>query len=212
VAGLAEAFKEPFQCKGHPTLPVQDAKGGRYCFNCIIEAFQNHIYNLTARMLDDRALAEDVTQEALVSAYRAFPRFRGDNLRAWLLRIAANAARDILRIRKAHPSISIDQPIDDEDEESPGFDIPSRDESPEEHALRSELRRAIEDCLSKLPEGQKLAVTLVDVQGASYEEAAQTMDTSLGTVKSRLSRARSALRDCLRVKGELLPSPFRQDG
>jgi len=203
---LAENFKEPFSCRGHPTLVVQSGSGERYCFNCIVEAFQRQMYNLVARMLDDWAAAEDVTQEALISAYRAFPRFRGGNLRSWLMRIAGNAARDLLRARKARPSLSLDSP------ERGYLEPPAAPaEGPEEHALRGELRQAIEEGLAALPPEQRMAVVLVDVQGFSYEEASQTMGASLGTVKSRISRGRAALRDSLRARGELLPSIFRQD-
>ncbi|MCH8898284.1 MAG: sigma-70 family RNA polymerase sigma factor [Chloroflexi bacterium] len=89
--------------------------------------------------------------------------------------------------------------------------MPSGEESPEDHALRSELRRTIESALANLSADRRMAVLLVDVQGFSYEEAAQVMDCSLGTVKSRISRARRELRDYLRGAGELLPSQFRQD-
>ena len=204
---MAESFKEPFNCKGHSTLPVQSATGERYCFNCIVETFQRHAYNLVASMLGDWAAAEDVTQEAFVSAYRAFSRFRGDNLRSWLLRIAANAARDALRARKVRPSVSLDSP----DQSYLERTVSAPDESPEDYTLRGELRRTIEESLAALPPEQRVAITLVDIQGSSYEDAAQVMGTSLGTVKSRISRGRAALRDSLREHGELLPSRFRQD-
>jgi RNA polymerase sigma-70 factor (ECF subfamily) len=202
-----ENLKEPFTCKGHSTLPVQAANGERFCFNCIVEAFQGHMYNLVARILGDWAAAEDVTQEALVSAYRAFPSFRGDNLRSWILRIAANAARDVLRSQKVRPSVSLDSP----DQDYLSWSLSSDEEGPEDYTLRSELRQAIEKCIAGLPEEQRVAITLVDIQGSSYEEAAQVMGVSLGTVKSRISRGRAALRDALQAYGELLPSLFRQD-
>ena len=91
------------------------------------------------------------------------------------------------------------------------MDIPSRDPSPEDRAEQSELRETIQAGLDTLQEDQRLAVLLVDVHGLSYEEAAQSMGCSLGTVKSRISRGRGALRDYLRQTGELLPSRFRQE-
>ncbi|MDP3063988.1 MAG: sigma-70 family RNA polymerase sigma factor [Chloroflexota bacterium] len=203
---MREPYLEPFACKGHPTLVVQDRSGQRHCFNCVVEAFQSPLYRLVAHMLGDWAQAEDVTQEALLSAYRAFSTFRGENLRAWLMRIAANAARDLLRVRKSRPSASLDAIVDET-----GDTFPSSDESPEEYAERRELGRLIQQGLASLPEEQRLALALVDVQGLSYEEAAQAMSTNLGTVKSRISRGRSAMRDFLRARGELLPAQFRQD-
>ena len=165
-------------------------------------------------MLDDWALAEDAVQVGLVSGYRAFHQFRGDNLKAWLMRIVANTCRDMLRSRRARPTVPLD-PLPADDMEafptSPAANLPSREESPEDYAERRELNRAIQAGLDSLPQDQRMSLLLVDVQGMSYEEASQVMGCSLGTVKSRISRGRGALRDILRGTGELLPSRFRQD-
>ncbi|HZA22052.1 MAG TPA: sigma-70 family RNA polymerase sigma factor, partial [Dehalococcoidia bacterium] len=153
-------------------------------------------------------------QESFVSGYRAFPQFRGDNLRAWIMRIVANTCRDMLRSRRARPTVPLDPTPSDPDDPNPALsavDFPSSEESPEDYVERGELRRTIEAGLASLPEERRLALLLVDVQGMSYEETAQIMDCSLGTVKSRVSRGRSELRDFLRATGELLPSQFRQD-
>ncbi len=203
---MQEPYREPFACKGHPTLVVHDRAGQRYCFNCVVEAFQSRVFNMVAHMLGDRALGEDVTQEAFISVYRAFGTFQGDNLRAWVMRIAANAARDMLRARKARPGASLDAMV----EETQDF-LPATDESPQEYAERRELGRAIQQGLATLPEEQRTAILLVDVQGLSYEEAARVTGAAVGTVKSRISRGRTAMRDFLRGQGELLPSLFRQD-
>ena len=85
-----------FQCKTHTTLPVEDRAGGKYCYNCIIEAHQTQAHNLALRMLGDWGMAEDATQDAFLSGYKAFKSFRGDNLRAWLLRIVSNSCKDML--------------------------------------------------------------------------------------------------------------------
>ncbi len=169
-------------------------------------------HNLALRMLSDWAMAEDATQEAFLSGYRAFRGFRGDNLRSWLLRIVANACRDMLRARKSRPAISIElSPLDPEGPANSPLNLPSHDESPEDYALRRELGRVLQDGLQFLPQERRLTVTLVDVQGFSYEEAAQVMNCSLGTVKSRLARGRAALRDFLQTHRELLPHQFRHD-
>lgn len=203
---------EAFNCVTHAPIPVRDRAGGSHCYNCIIEAFQRPAYNLAYRMLNDWAMAEDAVQESLVSGYRAFSQFRGENLKAWIMRIVANTCRDMLRSRRARPTTSLDPlPTSPEDPTPSAVDLPSSLESPEDHAERGELRRAIVDGLATLPEERRLAVLLVDVQGMSYEEAAQVMDCSLGTVKSRISRGRGELRDFLRGTGEPLPSQFRQD-
>jgi len=193
----------------HPRLLVQDRNGASYCYNCI---FQTKGYNLACRMLRDWALAEDVLQESFASGYRAFFQFRGDNLNAWMMRIIANTCRDFLRSSRARPVISLDPlPTAADDPTPSAIDLPAREESPPEYAEREELRRAIISGLDRLPEQRRLAVILVDVQGFSYEEAAQVMNCSIGTVKSRISRGRAGLRDYLRAAGELLPSRFRQD-
>ena len=196
----------------HTYLPVKDRAGSEYCYNCVIEEHQTRAQNLALRMMGEWASAEDATQEAFVSGYRAFGSFRGVNLRSWLLSIVANACRDMLRVRKSRPAVSLDfSPLNAEGEESPLPDPPSEDESPEEYAVRRELGRAIEEGLQSLSEERPLAVVLIDVQGYSYEETSQIMNCSLGTVKSRLARARSGMRDFLREQRELLPTQFRQE-
>ena len=198
----------------HANLQVTDHSGNLTCFNCVIENHQTQAYNLARRMLNDWALAEDAVQESFVSAYRAFTRFRGENLTAWVLRIVSNTCRDMLRSRKARPTLPLD-PVPSGDIDEPhnpsAVDLPSNDASPEDRAEQSELRSAIQDCIDDLQEDRRLAVLLVDVHGLSYEEASESMGCSLGTVKSRVSRGRGGLRDCLKQTGELLPSRFRQE-
>jgi RNA polymerase sigma-70 factor (ECF subfamily) len=198
----------------HANLLVSDQTGQAACFNCVIEAHQTQAYNLARRMLSDWALAEDAVQESFVSAYRAFNRFRGENLAAWVLRIVSNTCRDMLRSRKSRPTVSLD-PVPSSDGDEPqglsAVDLPSTETSPEDRAEQSELAATIQVCLDGLQEDRRLAILLVDVHGLSYEEASESMGCSLGTVKSRVSRGRGGLRDCLRQTGELLPSRFRQE-
>ncbi|MCH2511634.1 MAG: RNA polymerase subunit sigma-24 [Chloroflexi bacterium] len=198
----------------HANLQVTDQSGQSSCFNCVIEIYQTQAYNLARRMLSDWALAKDAVQESFVSAYRAFNRFRGENLTAWVLRIVSNTCRDMLRARKSRPAVSLD-PLPSTDSDEPqgpsAVDLPSDEASPEDRAEQSELRAAIQGCLDGLQEDRRLAVLLVDVHGLSYEEASESMGCSLGTVKSRVSRGRGGMRDCLQNTGELLPSRFRQE-
>ena len=210
----AAVTTETFSCTGHTTLLVQDRSGHSSCYNCIIESLQTRSYNLARRMLGDWALAEDAVQESFLSGYRAFDKFRGDNLQAWLVRIVANTCRDMLRARRVRPTVPLDPLPADPEDQSPvpsAADIRSTLESPEDYAERMELIRAIQAGLNSLPEERRLSVLLVDVQGLSYEEAAQVMRCSLGTVKSRVSRGRHGLRDSLQTSGELLPSRFRHN-
>ena len=201
-----------FHCTTHSTLPVEDRAGTVHCYNCIIETYQTQALNLALQMLGDRGLAEDVTQEAFVSAYKGFKGFRGENIRAWLLRIVANASRDMLRSRKSRFTVSLDfSPLDPLEGDGPPVDFPSSEESPEDLTLRNELGKLIQEGMMTLPEERRLAASLVDIQGFSYEEAAQVMGCSVGTVKSRLTRGRAQLRDYLGSHQELLPSQFRHD-
>ena len=203
-------------CTGHTPLQVKDRSGRCNCYNCVIEGIQSQAYNLARRMLDDWALAEDAVQESLVSGYRAFGQFRGQNLRAWMMRIVANTCRDMLRARRARrarptvPLSPLPLETDEPDRVTTALDLPSDLESPEEYMERRELNQAIQAGLNSVPSEHRLAVVLVDVQGMSYEEASVAMNCSLGTVKSRVSRGRRGLRESLRQMGELLPSRFRQ--
>ncbi len=135
----------------HANLLVKDQSGQANCFNCVIETYQTQAYNLARRMLDDWALAEDAVQESFVSAYRAFNRFRGENLTAWVLRIVSNTCRDMLRARKARPTVSLDPlPTGDEPQGPSAVDIPSREPSLEDRAEQSELRETIQTGLDTL--------------------------------------------------------------
>jgi RNA polymerase sigma-70 factor (ECF subfamily) len=187
-------------------LVERSRDGDLSAFNQIVQRYQSQVYNLAARILGDRAGAEDIAQETFVSAYKALARFRGGSLRAWLLRISSNLCYDQLRSAKRRSEQSLDEAM-----ESPGFAVPSREPSPEQQALSGELRDYIQGAILGLPFDQRNTLALVDVQGLSYEEAAEAMNISLGTVKSRLSRARAAVRDALMEQKELLPDRFRQE-
>lgn len=169
-------------------------KGDLDSFNRLVESYQRAVYSLALRMLGDRQAAEDASQEAFFSAWRGIGSFRGGNFKAWMLRITANACRDHLRKRKRNPTSSLE-------ELSIEFEVSGSTESPEDYALRLEVRAQIQRGLASLPSEQRLAVVLSDIQGLSYEEIAQVMGCSLGTVRSRLSRGRARLRDYLVQRG-----------
>ena len=187
------------------TLVERSRNGDLEAFNQIVRRYQLRVYNLAARILGDRTAAEDVAQDTFVSAYKALARFRGGSLRAWLLRIASNLCYDRLRSAKRRPEQSLDEAM-----ESPGFHVPSRDPSPEQQAISREIHDHVQRAILELPFDQRNTIMLIDVQGLSYQEAAEAMDVSMGTVKSRLSRARAAVRDALMAHRELLPDKFRQ--
>ena len=186
-------------CYDDGTLVCRAQHGDVCAFNGIVSRYQNQVVNLAARMLGNRAQAEDVAQDTFISAYRALSRFRGGSLRSWLFRIAANGSRDVLRRRQRRPESSLEESL-----ESPSFQPVSGEESPEDAAQRSELNSEIQRAILTLAIDQRTALVLVDVQGLSYSEAAEAMSVSIGTVKSRLSRARSRVRDTLMERRELL--------
>jgi len=163
-------------------------------FNRLVELHQRLVFNICLRMLGSPAAAEDATQEAFISAWRNISSFRGQSFRAWLTRIAANACTDELRRRSRRPAVSLDAPA--AGEEAP-LEIPDRAAGPEEAALRADQRRRIQAALLDLPADQRLAVVMCDVQGFAYEEIAEAMRTSVGTVKSRIARGREKLRRLL---------------
>ena len=185
-------------------LVSRSQRGDLGAFNMIVERYQTQVFNLVARMLGNRTWAEDVTQEAFISAYRAMGKFRGGVLRAWLLRIASNASRDMIRASRRRREESLDQSMLDT-----GFQVASSEPSPEQRALRGELGAEIQRAILALQEDQRAVLVLVDVRGLSYEEASEVTGVSLGTVKSRLNRARARVRDHLLTHGELLPDQFR---
>lgn len=188
-----------------PAIIRQAQSGDLEAFNQLVLAHQVLAFNVARRIMGDRDSAADATQEAFLSAYRAIRRYRGGSFRAWLMRIVTNACYDELRRRARRPASSLDQM----EEQGATSRLHDPAESPERAAQRAELTRAIEDCLNELvPEFRAVAI-LVDVQGFDYQEAAAAIGKPLGTVKSRLARARAKLRDCLRGVRELSPGSVR---
>lgn len=186
-------------------------KGDLDAFNRLVLAYQDVAYNVAYRLMGDAAAAEDVTQEAFISAYRRLDSFRGGSFKAWLLRIVTNAGLDELRRYKRRPTVGLEPEGEDGEEiESPAW-LEDPGETPEEVALRGELNAAIQHCLDALDTDFRVIVVLVDIQGLDYREAAASVRSPLGTVKSRLARARLRLQDCLRGFGELLPADFRYE-
>lgn len=161
-------------------------------FNELVRTYEKMAYNLAYRMLGSQQAAEDATQEAFLSAWKNVHRFRGGSFKAWVMQITANACRDELRRNKRHPVIPL---------ESLPYDPPAMSESPEDYAVRMETSERVQRGLATLSRDQRMAVVLCDIQGLTYEEIARAMGCSLGTVKSRINRGRSQLRDYL-VKTE----------
>ena len=184
----------------------QAQKGDVAAYNRLVLHYQSLVYNVVYRIMGEPQGAEDMTQEAFISAYQALNRFRGGNFKAWLLRIATNACYDELRRHKRRPQSSLDELTEEND--SFAF-LRSPEEGPEAQQMRLEMMRAIEHCLDDLPDDQRVTAVLRDIEGYDYNEIADITSSSLGTVKSRLSRARNKLRDCLQGFMELLPAEYR---
>lgn len=178
-------------------------------FNRLVLAYQDMVFSQAYRMLGEPESAEDATQEAFISAYRNLNSFRGGSFKAWLLRIVTNACYDELRRQKRRPTTPL-EPVDADDEEieSPRW-MTDPGETPEEAAERTELNKALQNCLNDLAPEFRAIVILVDIQGLDYSEAAESLGSPLGTIKSRLARGRLKLRDCLQGFWELLPASLR---
>ena len=179
-------------------------------FNQLVLAYQNLAYSVAYRMLQDEAAAADAVQDSFIKAYRGLNKFKDGNFKSWLMRIVVNTCYDALRVRGRRPVDSLDDMPVEPASMTPMSAVP---ESPELHAERTELRRHIETCIEYLPEDQRLAVILCDIHGYAYDEIADVTGWPMGTVKSRISRARIKLQEHLQRQPELLPLAFRpKDG
>jgi RNA polymerase sigma-70 factor (ECF subfamily) len=189
---------------------IHDAQHGDLeAFNRLVLAYQDALYNTALRILGDEDRAADATQEAFISAFRAINSYRGGSFKAWLLRTVTNACYDELRRQKRRPTTPLEPENDDDREiESPRW-LADSSMNPEEKFEAAELEHAIQHCLEALPTDFRAVVVLADIQGLDYTEIAAAVRAPLGTVKSRIARARLRLRECLQDFWELLPAAFR---
>jgi RNA polymerase sigma-70 factor (ECF subfamily) len=192
-------------------LILDAQKGDLESFNRLVLAYQDMLYNTALRIMGDEAQAADATQDAFISAFRSISAYRGGSFKGWLLRTVTNACYDELRRKKRRPTVPL-EPTNDEDEEmeSPRWLMDSS-MSPEQKFEADELEHAIQHCLNALPVDFRAVVVLADIQGMDYSEVASAASVPLGTIKSRLARARGRLRECLQGFRELLPASFRLD-
>ncbi|MDH4165598.1 MAG: RNA polymerase sigma factor RpoE [Gammaproteobacteria bacterium] len=164
----------------------------RGAFDLLVLKYQHKVIKLVARLLRDPAEAEDVAQEAFVKAYRALGSFRGDSaFYTWLYRIAVNTARNSIASRQRRP---LDYEV--ELSESEQNNVASRlkhDDTPEATVLSEEIRQTVNEAIGQLPEDLRTAIVLREIEGLSYEEIATAMDCPVGTVRSRIFRAREAI-------------------
>lgn len=182
-------------------LVARAQDGDLQAFNQLVLRFQDSLYGLTLRMLGSTQAAEDATQDAFIKAWQRIDTFRGGSFRSWLFTIAANQSRDELRRRQRRPAQSLDAARDDPDR--PDLDPPGNEPAPDAEAERAEMRAALERALMTLPDDWREVVVLSDIQGMDYREIAEATGLALGTVKSRLSRARGHLRTVIIESREL---------
>jgi RNA polymerase sigma-70 factor (ECF subfamily) len=189
---------------------VQSAQNGDLdSFNTLILHYQDRVFNTALRILGDEDIAQDAAQEAFISAFRSISSFRGGSFKAWLLRTVTNACYDELRRQKRRPTTPLEPETNDGEEmDSPRW-LADPNMTPAEQSEADELEHAIQHCLDMLPTDFRTVVVLADIQGMDYSEVAIAARVPLGTIKSRLARARLRLRECLRGFEELLPSSFR---
>jgi RNA polymerase sigma-70 factor (ECF subfamily) len=172
-------------------------KGDKRAFDLLISKYQHRIVSLVTRYVSDPSEAMDVSQEAFIKAYRAIGRFRGDSaFYTWLYRIAINTAKNWLVARKRRPPAFDIDAVDAEQ-----YDLESRLKehgTPEKELLRDEIKRTVFDTIAGLPEDLRTAIVLREMEGMSYEDIAVTMECPIGTVRSRIFRAREAIDEKLR--------------
>jgi len=167
-------------------------QGDKRAFDLLVLKYQHKIIKLVMRYVRDPAEAQDVSQEAFIKAYRALPRFRGDSaFYTWLYRIAINTAKNHL-VSASRKPMAYDLDLQDPEQQTVHEALRDQD-SPEGVALRDELQETVEAAIADLPEELRTAITLREVEGLSYEEIAQAMDCPVGTVRSRIFRARDAI-------------------
>ena len=167
-------------------------KGDKHAFDLLVLRYQHRILGLIGRFIRDPAEVEDVTQEAFIKAYRALPKFRGDSaFYTWLYRIAINTAKNYMVARGRRPPAT---DIDVEDAEFlEGNSLLTDIGTPEANQEKEDLQRVINEAIEDLPEDLRTAFTLREFSGLSYEEITEIMDCPVGTVRSRIFRAREAL-------------------
>jgi RNA polymerase sigma-70 factor (ECF subfamily) len=189
---------------------IKDArKGNLDAFNGLVLHYQDMAYNVAYRIMGEHGAAGDATQDAFISAYQKLEQYRGGSFKAWLLRIVSNCCYDELRRRKRQPVTPLKPELDDGDLlEEPAW-LEDDSDSPEEQSEQAELQEAIQHCIGELDEKFKTVLVLVDVEGLDYETASEAAGAPLGTVKSRLARARERVQECLQGFWELLPDLFR---
>ncbi|HUI88305.1 MAG TPA: sigma-70 family RNA polymerase sigma factor [Anaerolineales bacterium] len=192
-----------------PALIQSAQRGDLNAFNTLVLHYQDALFNTALRILGDDDLAADATQDAFLSAFKNLNSYRGGSFKAWLHRTVTNTCYDELRRKKRRPTTPLEPDTEVGDEmDSPRW-LTDPHLTPEQQLEADELEHAIQHCLEALPVEFRAVVVLADLQGLDYTEVAAALRAPLGTVKSRLARARARLQECLQGFAELLPAAFR---
>ena len=185
---------------------ISAAKTGQLsAFNQLVMHYQGLAYNVAFRILNDPDTAADATQEAFIKAFKSMAQYSGGSFKSWLMRIVTNTCYDQLRYDRRRPTDPLDG---DEAEDEYDSHLIDTADPPEATAVRHELSDMLQACIHKLPPDQRVVLVLRDVEGFNYDEIAQITEVSLGTVKSRLNRARNRMKTIL-LQQELLPAQYR---
>lgn len=172
-------------------------RGDRSAFNVLVLKYQHKVLKLVTRYVRDPVEAEDIAQEAFIKAYRALPSFRGESaFYTWLYRIAANTAKNVL-VSSRRRLVDYDLDLQDPDDYAAQVLLKDSD-TPEGMLLTEEIRQTVTEAMQQLPDDLREAITLRELEGLSYEEIAEVMECPVGTVRSRIFRAREAIDKKLR--------------
>ena len=173
-------------------------RGDQQAFGMLVEKYQRKLGRLLSRMVRDQAEVEDVVQESFIKAYRALPNFRGDSaFYTWLYRIGINTAKNYLVSMGRRPQVSKDIEIEDAENFEDGDELRTL-ETPESSLMTKEIAQTVNDTMMALPDELRTAITLRELEGLSYEEIATLMNCPIGTVRSRIFRARETIAEELR--------------
>lgn len=173
-------------------------QGDQRAFGLLVDKYQRKLGRLLGRMIRDQAEVEDVVQESFIKAYRALPNFRGDSaFYTWLYRIGINTAKNHLVAMGRRPHVSNDIEIEDAENFEDGDELRTVD-TPESELMTKQIAQTVNAAMEALPEELKSAISLREIEGLSYEEIASIMDCPIGTVRSRIFRAREAIAEKLR--------------
>ena len=179
-------------------LVVRAQQGDKKAFGMLVEKYHRKLGRLLGRMIRDQAEVEDVVQESFIKAYRALPNFRGDSaFYTWLYRIGINTAKNYLVSMGRRPQVMQEVEIDDVENFEGGYEMRTTD-TPETALMTKQIAQTVNDTVAALPEELRTAITLREIEGLSYEEIATLMQCPIGTVRSRIFRARETISEKLK--------------